>query len=55
MTITINTKRYKLTINKLKEVLILNQKEITLKYEGYGSFIMKGLDKKHIRELDEVL
>jgi len=53
--VSIGTKRYKLTISKLKEILILNRKPITFLYEGFGSFLMTGLDKKYVKELNKIL
>jgi len=55
MIVEIDNKRYRLTLAKLKEILMLNKEEIIFKYEGYGSFIMKGLKEEFIKELDRVM
>ena len=53
--VSVEEKRYRLTIARLKELLMLNKAPITFVYEGWGSIVMTGLKKEYIKELDKIL
>jgi len=56
MIITVGYKRYTInSVSQIKELLIKNKDEITFKYEGFGSYEVKGINKKLLKELKEIL
>jgi len=56
MIITVGYKRYAInSVSQIKELLIKNKDEITFKYEGFGSYEVKGINKKLLKELKEIL